>query len=428
MYPDYARSSTIEEPKITEHSALERPAIEFSMLDLAILALERRRLILRWTLTLGLLATILAFVWPVSYTATTAILPPQQNGSLSSTLLSQLGGLGSLAALGSGGGDGPLSLKNPIDMHIALMKSEPVEDAIIRRFELMHEYHDKYLSVARQDLEKHVDIEGGAKDGLIRLSATDHNPARAAELANAYVQQYRNLSASLATTEASQRRMFFEQQLEQAKDNLAHAEEALKSTEQTTGMLQMDSQARALIESGGVLRAQIAAKEVQIQSMSTYDAESNVDLIQAQHELGELKAQLAKLTGSGNDTDAGLVLPKGQLPQAALEYIRKARDVKYYETIFEILARQFEAAKLDEAKEGAIIQVVYPASVPDRKSKPHRLLLIVAGVLVGFLGSLMFVVLHTLLAKAQDIPEHREKWERIKILSQRQPSRANPRS
>jgi uncharacterized protein involved in exopolysaccharide biosynthesis len=400
----------------SERAPVGAPAIEISILDLAILILERRRFILRCTLGLGILAAIIAFAWPISFTATTAILPPQQTSSLSSALLSQLGSLSSLASLGSGG-EGPLSLKNPIDMYVALMKSEPVEDAMVTHFELMKEYHDKYLSIARKDLEKHVDIEGSTKDGLIHLSVTDHNATRAAQMANAYVDQYRNLSASLAMTEAAQRRMFFEQQLEQAKDKLAQAEEALKSTQQTTGMLQMDSQARALIESGGVLRAQIAAKEVQIQSMRTYDADSNVDLMQAEHELGELKAQLAELTGSGSDPDTGLVVPKGQLPEAALEYIRKYRDVKYYETIFEILARQFEAAKLDEAKEGAIIQVVYPASVPDRKSQPHRLLLIAAGVLLGLLGSILYVFLQMLFAKAQAIPDHREKWATLRRLA-----------
>jgi tyrosine-protein kinase Etk/Wzc len=394
-------------------AAAAEPAIQVSMLDLMILFLRRKRFILGATLAMGTVGVILAFVLPAGYTATTAILPPQQASSVSSALLSQLGNLSSLASLGGVGGGG-LSVKNPADLYVALMKSEPVEDAMIARYGLMKEYHARYLSIARKELEKHVEIESGSKDGIIRVAVTDHSAQRAAELANGYIEQYRGLSESLATTEAGQRRMFFEQQLLKAKDNLAASEESLKSTELSTGMLQLDSQAHALIQSAGTLRGEIAAKEIQIQSMRTYDAESNVDLMQAEQELAGMHQQLAKLAGPEDAAGDGLVLPKGQLPQATLEYVRRLRDVKYNETIFDILARQFEAAKLDEAKEGAIIQVIYPANVPDRRSKPHRLLLMVAGALLGFVGSMFFLLMQMVLKQAQAIPEHREKWGELR--------------
>jgi len=191
------------------------------------------------------------------------------------------------------------------------------------------------------------------------------------------------MSEHLAITEASQRRLFFEQQLEQAKDNLANAEEALKLTEQKTGLIQLDSQARALIESAASLRAQIAGKEVQIESMRTFATGENAQLIQAQQELDGLRTQLAKLGGS-ESIDAGLMVPKGQVPEAGLEYVRKLRDVKYYETIFDILARQFEIAKLDEAKQGALIQVVDAAVPPDRRSFPKRGMIVIGATAAGF--------------------------------------------
>jgi uncharacterized protein involved in exopolysaccharide biosynthesis len=298
-------------------------------------------------------------------------------------------------------------------MFVAMFKSRTVEDAMIERFGLMKEYRQKYMSTARKAFEGHATVESGTKDNLIHISVEDKDPKRAAEMANAYVEEYRLLSQHLAISEASQRRLFFEQQLEQAKDNLANAEEALKETEQKTGMIQLDSQARALIESAVQLRAQITAKEVQLQGMRTYGTNENADIVQAQQELDSMRAQLAKLGGNVDDSGAGLIVPKGQVPQAGVEYVRKLRDVKYYETIFEILARQFELAKLDEAKEGALIQVVDPAIVPDYKSFPKRGLITVVAAIAG-----MFIGIFAALFKEgmERLRQDPEQSERLNIL------------
>lgn len=361
---------------------------EISLLDILIVLARRKWLILKITFGLALAALVISLFLPKKYTAITTVLPPQQGSSLSSALMSQIGSLGSLGALAGSS----MGLKNPNDMYVAMFKSRSVEDAMIQRFGLMAEYKQKYMSTARKAFEKHATVEAGTKDNLIQISVEDKDPKRAAEMANAYVEEYRRLSQHLAISEASQRRLFFEQQLAQAKDNLANAEEALKETQQKTGMLQLDSQARALIESAASLRAQIAAKEVQLQAMRTYATSENANVVQAQQELDGLRAQLAKLGGNTDESSAELILPRGQVSQAGIEYVRKLRDVKYYETIFDILARQFELAKLDEAKEGALIQVVDPAVVPDYKSFPKRgLITIVAGAAGLFIG--IFVAL-----------------------------------
>ena len=357
---------------------------EISLLDLLLVLAERRRLVLIVAIACTVLATIIVFLLPKEYTAKVLLLPPQHGNSIATELASQMGNLGSLAQLA-----GPsLGIKNPNDMYVALLKSQTVEDAMVKDYGLMQEYHKRYLSDARKKFEDYIDVDGSGKDGLIHISVEDRNPQRAAELANGYVAQFRLLSEHLAITEASQRRLFFQQQLEQAKDNLADAEVALKKTQETTGLIQLDAQARALIESAAVLRAQIAAKQVQIQAMSTFATDQNAQLIEAQQELDSLQAQLAKLGGS-DQSPTSLIVPKGKVPEAGLEYVRRLRDVKYYETVFDILARQYEIAKLDEAKEGAIIQVVDPAIPPDRKSFPPRALIVagsaVAGLFLGFL-------------------------------------------
>ncbi len=356
---------------------------EISLLDLLIIIAERKRTVLWVTAVFTVLAIILSLILPARYSATVTLLPPQESSSMGGMLASQLGNLGGMAALAGGS----LGIKNPNDRYVAMLQSRTVEDAMVQRFGLMHEYHAKRLSDARKDFENHTTVDGSGKDGLIHISIEDHDPRRASELANGYVNQFRDLSQHLAITEASQRRLFFQQELEQAKNNLANAEEALEQTEQKTGVIQPDSQARALIESAASLRAQITAREVQIQGMQTYATGENSGVIQAQQELAGLRAQLTKLGGSEDASGSEIMIPKGLVPQAGMEYIRKLRDVKYYETIFDILARQFEVAKLDEAKQGSLIQVIDPAIPPDRRSFPKRSLIVIGAAILGlFLG------------------------------------------
>src|SRR5260370_4857323 len=235
-------------PSEPEELTLQRSESEnqVSLVDLLIVLGQRKGFIVKSTLAVAVLAVSVCLVIPNRYTATTTILPAQQNSSLSATFLSQLGSLGSLGAL-AGGGLGLGGLKNPNDLAIALLKSRSVEEAMVQRFDLRQLYNQKRVSDARKVFENHCDIEKNLKDGLIRISITDRNPERPAAMTNAYVEQDKKISAGLAVTEASQRRLFFEQQLEQAKNNLGGAEEALKTAEQTSGMIQLDSQARALI-------------------------------------------------------------------------------------------------------------------------------------------------------------------------------------
>jgi capsule polysaccharide export protein KpsE/RkpR len=325
-------------------------------------------------------------------------------------LMSQLGSMGGMAALAGGS----LGLKNPNDQYVGMMRSRTVEDAMVQQFGLMQEYKKRYLSDARKTFEDRSTVNGSGKDGLIHISVEDSDPDRAAKLANGYVEQFRDQSQNLAITEAAQRRVFFEHELEKAKNNLANAEEALKQTEQSTGVIALDSQARALIETAATLRAQISAREVEIEGMQTYATGENAQLVQAQRELDGLRAQLAKLGGSEAGDNSEIMVPKGRVPEAGLEYVRKLRDVKYNETIFEILARQFEMAKLDEAKEGALIQVVDPAVRPDRKSSPKRALIVILATFCGFFAGVLMTLIQEGLSRVENEPETSSKLAILK--------------
>jgi tyrosine-protein kinase Etk/Wzc len=384
---------------------------ELSFLGLVIIIARRKRWIAGCTILFGVVAAIVSLLMPSIYTATTVILPPQ-NSSAGSALMSQINSMGPMAALAGSS----MGMKNPNDMYISMFRSRVVEDAMIQRFDLKSEYRASRESDAQADFEKQSEVKSGVKDGLLYVSVSDRDPKRAAEMANGYVEEYRKFSGTLAITEASQRRLFFQQQLEQAKDNLANAEEALKNTEQTTGVIQMDSQARSLIDSAASLRAQIAAKEVEIQGMESFASQQNPDLLEAKQQLAGWQAQLARLTGNENDNGDDLLLSKGQVPGAGLEYARKLRDVKYYDTIFDLLAKQFEMAKLDEARQGSLVQVMDPAVPPDRRSSPKRLFITLLAMVAGLFVGLFWAFASEGLAIAERKPEDKAKIEELRRL------------
>jgi uncharacterized protein involved in exopolysaccharide biosynthesis len=400
---------------VTEiNAALPDTESEVSVLGVLALLASHKRFILRAVVGAAVFSTVVAFLLPVRYEANIVMMPPQQNSSIGSAL-GQLGSgsLASLSPLASLAGSS-LGIKNPADMYVSLLTSRTVEDALIQRFSLMSEYRQKRLSDARKELEYRTTAVAGSKDGLIRISVEDPDPRRAAELANGYVEEFRKLSATLAITEAARRRLFFEQQLQEAKESLSTAEEAMRATQQSTGVLQIDSQARSLIESAAILRGQVVAKQVQIQSMRSFAAEDNPRLVLARQELAALQAQLARLAGSQSDSGSDILMSKGRVTGSGIEYLRRLRDLKYHETVFELLAKQFEIAKLDEAREGSIVQVVDSAVAPDKRSSPHRLLIVISATILAFFLTGFWIVLRHRWAQAADLPENRTKLQAIR--------------
>jgi tyrosine-protein kinase Etk/Wzc len=400
---------------LDEHESMdEPPRTDLRFLTLILILAQRWRLIAAVTAAAAVIGIAMALLLPVRYTAEVTIMPPQQGSSaLTSALASEFGGLNSIASLAGGG----LGLKNQNDMYVSMFKSRAVEDALIRRFNLQAEYGKKLMSDTRRKFEKRASVEGGQKDGLIHIAFEDHDPKRAAEIANGYVDEFRTLSQHLAITEAAQRKVFLQDQVDQAKQHLADAEEAMKTTEQKTGLISLDSQARALIDSAAYLRAQISAKQVQIDAMRSYATDQNATVAQAQQELAALRAQMQKLTGS-QDAD-GMIIPKGQVTEAGLEYVRKMRDVKYYEAEYALLSKQLELARLDEAREGSLIQVVDPAYPPDKRSFPQRTLIVLAAACAGLFLGILFALLHARFQRMNQDPRTRSMMERIRMAAAR---------
>jgi len=326
-------------------------------------------------------------------------LPPQQSASAASALLNQLGGaLGGL--LGAAGG-ASVGIRNPNDLYVGMLKSRTVADNLISRFELSKVYDEDRLSDARKRLEKETTIVAG-KDGIITIEVDDKDPKRAAELANAYVDELMKLTKVLAVTEASQRRLFFERQLDQAKDNLTAAEITARQGLQKGGLAQVDAQGRSMIEVTARLRAQVSVKEVQLGAMRTFAAEGNPELQRVQEEIQALRRELSRVEGSSPIVALGRGDTTGN---SGLNNLGRLRDVKYYEFLYELLAKQYELAKIDEAKDATVVQVMDKAVEPDRKSKPRWALIVLVSMLLALFVSILGVFIREAAAQAKTDPE-----------------------
>src|SRR6266849_3550186 len=372
---------------------------ESSLLDLLIVLAKHKRVVLGVPFVAAIGAAIISLFMPNIYTGTTKILPPQQSASVASALLNQLGGaFGGL--LGAAGGTA-LGVRNPNDLYVGMLKSRTIADNVISRFELGKVYDEDRLSDVRKRLEKETTISA-SRDGIITVEVDDQDPKRAADLANAYVDELKKLTKVLAVTEASQRRLFFEQQLLQAKDNLTAAEVAARQGLQKGGLAQVDAQGRSMIEVTARLRAQVSVKEVQIGSMRTFAAEGNPELQRTQQELEALRRELARIEGSSPIAASG----KGEASGGSgLDNLGRLRDVKYYEFLYELLAKQYELAKIDEAKDATIVQVMDKAIDSDRKSKPKQAQIVLFSALAALFASILWVFIREAATKARVVPE-----------------------
>lgn len=352
----------------TGDSAQER---SLRLLDVAIPIVENFRLLLIGPLVAAATALALTFAIKPTFTARTSLLPPQQQQqNAASIALASLGALSSVAGAAS-------NLRTSADQYLALLQSEAISDKLIDEFKLIQVYDEDYRVEARRELAKRSHMSVGKKDGLITIEVEDKSPERAAALATRYVDELRKLTSRLALTEAQQRRAFFARQIEETRDKLTQAQLALQASGFSAGALRAEP--RAAADAYARIKAESTAAEVRLQALRRNLADNTPEVQQQLSTLATLKAQLAKLEGSSD---------VAQGP----DYVARYREFKYQETLFEMLARQFELARLDEAREGALIQVVDTAAVPEKKSWPKRGLIAAAAAAAAWLLLTLFVI------------------------------------
>ncbi len=334
------------------------------LLDLVLIAARRWRLIGLSSLAGGTLAFVLSLFITPQFTAKTTFLPPQSGGSYG--LGAMLQSLGPLASLASGSG-----VKATGDLYISLLQSESIADQMISRFHLRQLYKAKYQFEARDVLKGRTRIALGKRDGLISIEVDDADPQRAADMAAQYVEDLRQLTAGMALTEAQRKRAFFQTQLEATRNKLAQAQTALQSSGFNPGALR--SQPSATAEEYAKVMQQLASIEVQKSAMGTRLASGAPEMLNLEASSSALRARLHVLETESHGT-----------PQSE-DYVGKYREFKYQESLFELLSKQFEAARLEESKDDNLIQVVDRAQVPEWKSKPKRAMYGLAGMLMAAL-------------------------------------------
>jgi uncharacterized protein involved in exopolysaccharide biosynthesis len=353
-----------------------------SLVDLLTWLGEGKKVIAAVTVAAAVVSVGVSLAMPNIFTARTSLLPSnsQQQGGGSAAALAALGSLGGLA--------GGLGAKTPDELYVNLLRSDSVQRALDARFELRKRYDIETYEVLRGTLPKYIKITADKKSGVITVEVDDEDPKFAADLANAHAGEISKLLSRLAVSEAQQRRVFFEQQLKDTKENLIRAEQALRDVQEKSGMVVLDKQAEAIIEAVAQLKTRIAEREIRLKVMRTSTTAENPDVRLLVSELAALRTELARMESRSPataDKEGNIDIPIGKLPSAGLEYVRAMREVKFQETMLGSMLRQFEVAKLDEAKDAPALQQVDVAEPPDRKSKPKRATIVVGSTLAAFL-------------------------------------------
>ncbi len=381
--------------------------LETPLFDVLVILTQAKKKILVGTLLGTAFGVFLALVIKPTFTANATILPPQAPQSSLSSLMGQLGSLSGLS-----GGSGGL-LKNPADVYVGIIQSRTLTDEVITHFGLQALWKLRYQEDARKRFHSMVQSES-TKNGLIQITVKDTDPQRASNVANYLIDALYGMNSRLAVTEAAQRRVFFDHQLDDERTALAEAENELKDTQQKTGLITLNGQAELAVRSVAQTRAEISSKEVALQGLRAYESEQNPDVVQLNDQIRALRTQLITLENNQAQLAPGdTQISANQVPAGGLAYARKLREVRYHETLLDLLSRQYEAARIDEGKSAPLIQIVDRAVAPDRKSGPSRLLLVLGMAMAGCLISCGQILSRYALLRARRTPQMAKKLDML---------------
>jgi len=370
---------------------------EIDLWDLFFVLLKRAKLIIGITFLGFLVGLLIAFLTPPLYRAEVKILPPQTPSripfNLPTEIATQLG----------------LPYLIPPNVFLGLPTTRVVLDNLIKTFNLREVYKVKSLEDAREILEKRMKTTLDQKTGILTISVEDRDPERAAKIANSCVKEMEGLLENLALSEASQRRKFFERELEKAKKELIAAEEELRKFMKTTKILEVSKQSEATVSLLAELQGKIAAKQAELWALKAVLGEDHPRILQVKNEIQALQAQYDALE---KRSSGGALIPVEKAAEKGVEYIEKMREFKYREALYEMLFKLFEQAKIEESRE-ALIQIIDPAVPPEKKAKPKRLLMISISSLLGLFMGILGTFLLEALEKAKNDPSRAEKVQEV---------------
>jgi uncharacterized protein involved in exopolysaccharide biosynthesis len=402
----------IEQPTSDSGSPVNRRSSlaedEINLLDLLLVLAKHWKMIIGVPFVVAVITAIITLCMPNIYTAQTMILPgDDDNGGMMGAMMSQMGGLAGLAGVAGLGG------ATKADLYVTMLKSETIKDPIIDRFKLMEVYDAEFRASAYSALDGIAVIGTGKKDGVITIAVDDKDPKRAAEMANAYVDELSKLVARLNMTGAGNNRVFLEKRIAEARADLINAEDALKNFQAKNKAISVTDQAKATIEGVAQLRAQLAMQEVQLATLQRQFTDSSQEVKTAKATIANLRVQIARLEGEGGGRSSSIP-SVGSVPQLGQEYMRLMREFKIQEAVLEMLTKQYEFSKLSEVKDVSPFKVLQKAKAPERKSKPKRSLMVIMAAFAS--GFLMVLVAFIREFGARMNEEDRKRWQELQRL------------
>ncbi len=387
-------------PTIEQSSTVELKAVANSTLiepiEVAWLLWAKRRFLIWFTFAGLVLSTAIAFLLPKSYTSTTRLMPPDYGSS--SSLALALPALSGGSSPGAGGGSSITGLANRLlgmntsgDLYIGVLRSRSVEDGVIKKFDLMKVYHARYAFAARKTLNALTAIKSDPNTGIITLAVTDRDPQRAATMAQAYIAELNKVLARVNTSSAHRERVFLQQRLTKVKAQMDAAAKEFSEFSSKNAAIDIPAQAKAMVEAAADLQAQLIAAQAELRGLEQIYTDKNARVLALKAQVAELQDQINKFGGKNVNLSTGSTLSKNelypsvrQLPLLGVRYLDLYRQNKIDEAVYELLTKEYEIAKLEEARDLPTAEVLDPAAVPEKKSSPHRLYIMLAGMLFTF--------------------------------------------
>jgi uncharacterized protein involved in exopolysaccharide biosynthesis len=410
------------EPEASSPATAAQPeGPRVSVFDVLMMLARQRMVILGTTVLFTLIAVVYAVTTPRMYDSTVTILPPAQMSTR---------GVGAsmqdlTAALSSAEG---FSFKSAEDFWTAVLKGRTISERVVTRASLMQAYHARLMSQAINVLKSRTtfDID---KAGLVSVSVRDRDPKRAAEIANDYILAMHDTMSDMAVADAQQRRIFFNQQVEDERGKLARAEDDLLQVQHKTGVIALGGQTEEAIQQIGSLRAQITSAKVQLQAMHAVATDQNPDVQRLQSQIAADEAALAQAQTQQGKAKVGDI-SASDVPQATLDYIAAAREVRYHEALYDALGKQVEAARLDEERSAPLVQIVDPAVPEDHPAGMGRVTLVMLGFVFGVLFGLVFATVRHFYQRLNANPAGRQKMMQLKaaLLGQQPTTEGKPRA
>ena len=386
---------------------------EINLLDLLLVLLKRKWLIFWITFLAIVFSVCYSLYLPEKFTATARILPPQQQKSGISSLLSQAGGaFGGLASGLLGGG------QSSSDVYVGIMKSRSVADVLITKFDLKKLWEAEYITPVYKTLSEITKINVSKDTGIISVSVEEEDPKRAAEMANTYVLALDQINRTVNITEGQRKRVFLEERLDKAKKDLINAEAGLQAFQEKYNLVSINEQAKASIEGAATLKGEIIAAQTEFEVLKKFGTEKQNEAIMLKSKIEELQKQLAKIESGNPEKNAdNFYIPFKELPDLGMRLARLMREAKIQEQVFELLTSQYEMAKIEEAKDMNTIQILDEAVPPDRKSGPKRSMIVILSTIVGFFIAvfLAFIKEFVLKVKTQDPERYSELVRGVKF-------------